>query len=139
MANRTPQKRDFETQGNQIPGQHFLVENRQIVSHKGKPIRQLVDQGRYFTIFAPRQMGKTSFFVELAKELRRDTLYVPILLTFETVKNFSTAEFYQDLQQNMVSQLVARLDAIRCEQKNAAVRDTPYILSAWLVFAMLRS
>jgi hypothetical protein len=88
---RRPQKRDFETQGIPVPGQHYLVENRHIVNQKGIPIRQLVDQGRYFTIFAPRQMGKTTFFAEFARNLKQDPLYAPILLSFQIVKTFDTA------------------------------------------------
>ena len=80
---RRPQKRDFETQGIPVPGQDYLVENRHIVNQKGIPIRQLVDQGRYFTIFAPRQIGKTTFFAEFCPQtetgsaLRADSFEFP--------------------------------------------------------------
>ena len=116
MQKRKPQIREFETQGNPIPGQHYLVENRRIVSQKGKPIRQLVDQGRYFTIFAPRQMGKTTFFVDFANELRSDPLYVPILLSFQIVKHFDSGKCYARIQQKLVSQLNRRLQAVGCDK-----------------------
>jgi AAA+ ATPase superfamily predicted ATPase len=117
---RRPQKRQFETQGNPIPGQHYLVENRHVVNQSGTPIRQLVDQGRYFTIFAPRQMGKTTFFVEFARALRQDPLYAPILLSFQTVNSFDTADFYGEFQQDFVSQLLQRLKEIK-SKKSARV------------------
>jgi hypothetical protein len=113
---RRPQKREFETQGIPVPGQHYLVENRHIVNQKGIPIRQLVDQGRYFTIFAPRQMGKTTFFAEFARKLKRDPLYAPILLSFQIVKTFDTARFYGKFQQDMSLQLRHRLEEVKCDK-----------------------
>jgi len=111
---RRPQKRRFETQGNPIPGQHYLVENRHIVNQDGVPIEQLIGKGRYFTIFAPRQMGKTTFFVEFSRELQKDPLYVPILLSFQIVKDFETPHFYQEIQQDLTSQLLQRLEEVKC-------------------------
>jgi len=113
---RRPQKRQFETQGNPIPGQHYLVENRHIVNQSGTPIRRLVDQGRYFTIFAPRQMGKTTFFVEFARELRQDPLYAPVLLSFQIVNSFDTSDFYREFQQDFVAQLLQRLKEVKCKK-----------------------
>jgi hypothetical protein len=115
-AQRRPQKRRFETQGNPIPGQHYLVENRHVVNQDGVPIRQLVDHGRYFTIFAPRQMGKTTFFVEFARELSQDPLYAPILLSFQIVNDFDTPKFYGYLQQDFAPQLVKRLEDVKCDK-----------------------
>ncbi len=113
---RRPQKREFETQGVPVPGQHYLVENRHIVNLKGIPIRQLVDQGRYFTIFAPRQMGKTTFFAEFSRNLKQDPLYAPILLSFQIVKNFDTPGFYGVFQQNFVPHLLKRLEEVKCNK-----------------------
>jgi len=113
---RRPQKRDFETQGIPVPGQHYLVENRHVVNQKGVPLNQLVNQGRYFTIFAPRQMGKTSFFAEFARKLKADPLYVPILLSFQIVKNFDTLRFYGKFQQDMELQLQNRLEEVSCNK-----------------------
>jgi len=117
---RRLQKRQFETQGNPIPGQHYLVEDRHIVNQSGTPLRQLVDQGRYFTIFAPRQMGKTTFFVEFARELRRDPIYVPILLSFQIVRNFDTPRFYRKIQRDFAPQLQARLQEVKFEKMTEA-------------------
>jgi hypothetical protein len=113
-SQRRPQKRRFETQGNPIPGQHYLVKDRHIVNQDGIPIDQLVARGRYFTIFAPRQMGKTTFFVEFSRELQKDPLYVPILLSFQIVKDFDTPHFYQELQQDLAPQLLQRLEGVNC-------------------------
>jgi hypothetical protein len=109
---RRPQKRRFETQGNPIPGQHYLVENRHIVNQDGIPIAQLVTRGRYFTIFAPRQMGKTTFFVEFSRELQKDPLYATILLSFQTAKDFDTPRFYKMFQRELAPQLQNRLEEI---------------------------
>jgi hypothetical protein len=109
---RRPQKRRFETQGNPIPSQHYLVENRHIVNQDGIPIEQLLERGRYFTIFAPRQMGKTTFFVEFSRELSKNPLYVPIILSFQTVKDFDTPRFYRTILREFAPQLQKRLDEI---------------------------
>jgi len=113
---RRPQKRRFETQGNPIPGQHYLVENRHIVNQDGVPIEQLIGNGRYFTIFAPRQMGKTTFFVEFARELRRNPLYVPILLSFQIAKSFDSLRLYEMIQRDMTSQLLQRLQEVKYDK-----------------------
>jgi len=109
---RRPQKRRFETQGNPIPSQHYLVENRHIVNQDGVPIEQLIGQGRYFTIFAPRQMGKTTFFVEFSRELAKNPLYAPIFLSFQTVKDFDTPRFYRTIQREFAPQLQTRLEKV---------------------------
>jgi len=56
----------------------------------------LVDQGRYFTIFAPRQAGKTTYFQLLFRQLEPKG-YTPIWISFEGLRTLSRAEFYQAL------------------------------------------
>ena len=46
----------------------------------------MVDLGRYFSIFAPRQSGKTTFFEDFCHKLKKDTSYIPILLSFQDYK-----------------------------------------------------
>ena len=50
--------RFFNTSGACIPEEHYTVMRQSLVAQG----LQLVAQGRFFTIFAPRQSGKTTYF-----------------------------------------------------------------------------
>jgi len=43
----------------------------QRVKERKQDIKTLVDLGRYFSIFAPRQSGKTTFFEDFCHELEK--------------------------------------------------------------------
>lgn len=58
-------KRYFNTSGPNIPARHYTLERAALIE-KGI---QLVKNERYFTIWAPRQTGKSTYFRMLAKEL----------------------------------------------------------------------
>jgi hypothetical protein len=53
-----------------------------------------VRKGRFFTLFAPRQAGKTTFFKLLLNELEKD--FTPIWISFENLKTVSKSDFYQE-------------------------------------------
>jgi hypothetical protein len=74
----------------------------------------MVDQGRYFSIFAPRQSGKTTFFRTFAKNLETNHEYIFILMTFEYCKKNDTATFYSYIQEKIYNQLVDRLKSVHC-------------------------
>lgn len=57
---------------------------------------QLVEQERYFTIFAPRQSGKTTYFQLLMRKIQTEG-YTPIWISFEGFKSLTREEFYQTL------------------------------------------
>jgi len=57
--------REFNTSGPNIPEQHYTIERTELIS-KGL---KLIEKERYFTIWAPRQTGKSTYFRQLAKEL----------------------------------------------------------------------
>ncbi len=44
----------------------------------------MVDLGRYFSIFAPRQSGKTTFLNYFSHNLEEDPTYITILLSFQS-------------------------------------------------------
>jgi DNA polymerase III delta prime subunit len=47
-------------------------------------MRELIDQKAYFVIHAPRQIGKTTMMMELARELSAEGRYLAVLLSLET-------------------------------------------------------
>ena len=111
-------KRIFEDSGVVNPeyAYHILLNN--VTNTKGQDIKTMVDMGRYFSIFAPRQSGKTTFFEDFCSQLETDPVYIPILLSFQNFKSIDKETFYRRIQKNLVKQLVNRLDLVNCSQKN---------------------
>ena len=60
--------RYFNTSGPNIPVEHYTL-SRQDLIERGK---KLVNTNRYFTIWAPRQTGKSTYFRLLATELEKE-------------------------------------------------------------------
>ncbi len=55
-------KRFFEDAGTVDPESAYHVELENVVNSRNQDLKTLVDMGRYFSIFAPRQSGKTTFY-----------------------------------------------------------------------------
>ncbi|CAN2039537.1 AAA family ATPase [Candidatus Magnetomoraceae bacterium gMMP-15] len=91
--------RYFNTSGPCNPKEHYTVMRENLIL-KG---RELVEKGRYFTIFAPRQAGKTTFFQLLMHELKEE--YTPIWISFEYLKNVSNTLFYEDVADQLFIEL----------------------------------
>lgn len=108
MAYRKP-KRVFEDSGAVDPKMSYHVELENVANTKKQDIKTMVDLGRYFSIFAPRQSGKTTFFEGFCSNLEKDTSYVAILLSFQDYKNLNSQRFYQLIQRDIYGQLVNRL------------------------------
>ncbi len=78
----------FNTSGPNIPSKHYTI-NRIELINKGI---ELVKDERYFTIWAPRQTGKSTYFGQLAEELEKQD-YKVTQISFEgyiktTLKTF---------------------------------------------------
>jgi len=76
----------------------------------------MIDRGRYFSMFAPRQSGKTTFLEGIRYGLHQDRTYVAILLSFQDYKNLSKKEFYSLLEKELYEQLINRLKEVGCEK-----------------------
>ncbi len=111
-------KRIFEDTGKVISESAYHVDFEHVFNTRNQDIKTMVDMGRFFSIFAPRQSGKTTFFEGFCQELSKDDTYVPIHLSFQYVKNLTKQEFYSRIQKNLYPQLINRLDAIKCLQKD---------------------
>jgi len=59
--------KEFNTSGPNIPKEHYTIIRTDLIE---KGIK-LVNKSRYFTIWAPRQTGKSTFFRQLARELNK--------------------------------------------------------------------
>ena len=80
--------RKFNTSGPNILAKHYTLErSNQIVNGI-----ELVNDERYFTIWAPRQTGKSTFFRQLAVKLEKEN-YKVAHINFESYRNASLESF----------------------------------------------
>ncbi len=82
--------REFNTSGPNIPSQHYTIERTDLIE-KGI---QLVEKSRYFTIWAPRQTGKSTYFRQLAAQLTKQG-YKVAHINFENYKNAPVDSFLE--------------------------------------------
>ncbi len=131
MANNTLEKaekayqkprRIFEKSGSVNPKSSYYVPLENVVNSDNQDIKTMVDQGRYFSMFAPRQSGKTTFLEETRGQLHGNPTYVTILLGFQDHKTLDKARFYSQVEKNLYHQLTERLEKVNCE-KTEAVRQ----------------
>lgn len=109
-------KRFFENSGEVNPEISYFVPLTQVTNTKNQDMKTMVDLGRYFSIFAPRQSGKTTFFEQFCKDLEKDITYIAIMLNFQACKSLEKVHFYQGLQKEIYQQLLRRLEEVRCEK-----------------------
>ncbi len=74
--------KEFNTSGPNIANQHYTIERTELIN---KGIK-LVEKGRYFTIWAPRQTGKSTYFGQLAEKLTENG-YKVAHINFENYRN----------------------------------------------------
>ncbi len=109
-------KRYFEKSGVVDPGASYYVPLENVTNSDRQDIKTMVDMGRYFSIFAPRQSGKTTFFRDFCSRLAKDPTYVPVLLSFQDYKNISGEQFYSLIHESLLGQLIGRLTLVDCPQ-----------------------
>jgi hypothetical protein len=137
MSYKKP-KRFFEKSGIVDPGASYYVQLENVTNMDNQDLKTMVDLGRYFSIFAPRQSGKTTFFKGFCRRLEKDPLYVAILLSFQDYKNLSAPRFYQLIQKSIYRQLISRLEFVGCPHLDAikSYLDT-HVLSDHISFREL--
>ncbi len=84
--------REFNTSGPNIPRQHYTLERSGLIKQGIK----LIEKERYFTIWAPRQTGKSTYFRQLALKLE-DIGYKVAHINFENYRNASLDSFIYNL------------------------------------------
>ncbi|MBV7335176.1 ATP-binding protein [Chloroflexi bacterium TSY] len=85
--------REFNIFGPVYPDIHYHVDRVSVKS----AIRDKIEKGRYFTLNAARQTGKTTLFREVIAELETEGDHFGVLLSFESLRCFDRAEFYEQL------------------------------------------
>ena len=118
MKNYQKPRRTFEKSGLVNPEQSFHVYLENVTNTDNEDIRTMVDKGRYFTIFAPRQSGKTTYFYDFCHSIEDDPYYIAILLSFQTYQHLSADEFYKKINRNIKNQTTDRLKKLNCKELN---------------------
>lgn len=100
--------RYFNTYGPVNTAEHYVVPRSEL----GAAIVEQIVEGKYFTIFAPRQMGKTTLLRDLAVLLRHIPDMLPIVLNFEAFEGWTVEQFLQgfmlDLQRGLKDLFIQR-------------------------------
>jgi hypothetical protein len=84
--------RYFNTSGPNIPAKHYTLHRPVILAEGAKKV---YDE-RYFTIWAPRQTGKSTYFRLLADEIERQG-YKAACINFENFKEENISAFLNHL------------------------------------------
>jgi len=114
-------KKFFEEQGVVSPDLCYFVPLDNVVNTRNQNIKTMVDIGRFFTIFAPRQSGKTTFFYNFCRSLENDPLYIAILLSFQMYQKLSSAEFYENVHKKIKNQITRRLKKLNCQELDEVI------------------
>jgi hypothetical protein len=112
-------RRFFEDSGMVNPEEAYFVPLDNVTNRKKQDIQTMIDRGRYFSIFAPRQSGKTTFFEEICTHLHNDPTYTAIILSFEQYTELTKAQFYALIEKALYRQLINRLKEVGCEKIEA--------------------
>lgn len=86
--------REFNTFGPVNPQEHYHVDRVAVKA----ALRAKVEKGRYITLNAGRQTGKTTLFREMIGELESTGGYLGILLNFERLGSYTPEVFYEELE-----------------------------------------
>ena len=81
--------RYFNTHGPVNEAEHYVVSRDVLLAD----LVTQIERGKYFTIFAPRQMGKTTLLRRLRAALEEQGGYLPVTLSFENYETASPQEF----------------------------------------------
>ncbi|MCK4766235.1 MAG: AAA-like domain-containing protein [Candidatus Aminicenantes bacterium] len=109
-------ERNFEKKGVVNPRTSYYVLLENVVNSDKQDMKTMVDLGRYFSIFAPRQSGKSTFLEQICSELHRDPTYAVILLSFQNLKNVDKREFYKEIEKVLYARLKNRLREVNCKK-----------------------
>ena len=108
--------RTFEKSGSVNPEASYYVSLENVVNTDNQDIKTMIERGRYFSIFAPRQSGKTTFLKEVCRELHEDQTYAAVILSFQKYKQLDKKTFYAQVQKHLYRQLIDRLTVVKCEK-----------------------
>ncbi len=118
--------RYFNTSGPNIPNEHYTIERKKQLTEG----ISLVQKSRYFTIWAPRQTGKSTFFRQLAITLNKIN-YHPVFFSVEGFNDYSVADIFDSFcrelrQQQQIDWEIGSLKEF--EQKISNCKDKKLVI-----------
>ncbi|MDZ7879260.1 MAG: hypothetical protein U5L45_16380 [Saprospiraceae bacterium] len=100
-----------------MPRQHYTLQRSQLI----KRGLQLVERERYFTIWAPRQTGKSTYFQLLSERLKEEG-YLVTHVNFENYKEATMKAFLNEFHFKIIEGW-----GIDFTGKDLQETNTPYI------------
>ncbi|MBV7336249.1 AAA-like domain-containing protein [Chloroflexi bacterium TSY] len=97
--------RYFNTHGPVNEIEHYVVPRSALVANL---VEQIV-RGKYFTIYAPRQMGKTTLLRRLRDVLKERPDHIPVTMSFQRFETWSVEEFMTEFGRLLVRRIVSGL------------------------------
>ena len=83
--------REFNIFGPVYSNRHYYLDRQEVKQQ----LHNKIEKGRYFTLNAARQMGKTTFLQEIVNEQEKHGTYFAVLLDFQALAYFEQPEFYK--------------------------------------------
>ena len=99
--------RYFNTLGPVNDKEHYVVPRSELVAE----LVAQIEQGRYFTIYAPRQMGKTTLLRQVQESLGQRPNYLPVPLSLGDYETLPADEFLPAFWSKLSNHIVAALQA----------------------------
>jgi len=97
--------RKFNCTGPCYPDEHYYIRRDKVM----EKVKRMIDEGAYFVVYAPRQMGKTTLLENMLFELERENSdFVGILVDFEIYKSQTPEAFYENFSEKLTEQLFKR-------------------------------
>ncbi len=119
--------REFNTSGPNIPDRHYTIERRPQIAEG----LRMVEQERYFTIWAPRQTGKSTYFRQLAVYLEARG-YEVAQMNFENYRVASLNAFLYAFTKHIFEawgiDLRQETDLVLVFERLSEVRDKKWVL-----------
>lgn len=110
--------RYFNTYGPVNEIEHYVVPRQSLVTE----LVTQIERGTYFTIFAPRQIGKTTLLRALSDILQRRNEYLALALNFEAYEGWTAAEFIQGFTADFSGKLINLLQTEQHQRANEVER-----------------
>ena len=135
--------RYFNTYGPVNEIEHYVVSRQTLVTE----LVTQIERGTYFTIFAPRQMGKTTLLRNVEELIAQKENYLPIMLSFEVYENASVEDFLLSVSKEIMRRVIAllqinkdnRADMLRARQEQLFASDFVQLRELFLTLSDLLS
>jgi len=114
--------RYFNTLGPVKKTEHYIVPRSELIAD----LLTQIERGTYFTLYAPRQMGKTTLLRQLTEVLQDKADYLPVTLSFQRFDSWTVPRFLHKFGTEIGQQIGDRTTAHQNTQKiQSIITNTP--------------